>query len=595
MVKRKKNKSPIIQDIFKEKWLIIIWIIISIISSLIPTALIYLNKISIDNISKLNSNRSVLELCIFVITVMFLLKLLSSLLTFVIDYIYSKIKKNINYSLQKKLYEKLINISFNNYENNEFYNKIKLAGEAINRNGIDVLKYIVEILKNIISIMTLISLLFTINKILPVALLGSTIPGIVILFISKSLRYKIYKNYSEDMRKYSFLSSLFMNKPYLKEMIIFRFDRYALEKWSKLFKSVMKKDLKSDLFEGIGRFIGIFILESISTIFSIFLIYQIANKGISIGDFVSLTTAIVTVQSSIAMIGSNLGGIFEINLYNKAFLEILNYEVGNNEQNGIEIKEIEKIEFRNVSFNYDNCEKYVLNNINLIINKGDKIALVGENGSGKSTIVNLILGLYDNYDGKILINDIDIEEINKTSYIKNISVILQDFNKYSLSLRENIGVSNVNEINDDNKVVENIKNIGLYNKLRTFNTGLETYLTKQYKDGEELSGGEWQKIAIGRGIFKNSNIVILDEPTSALDPLSELEVFKLFEDLSNNKTTITISHRLGITRYSNKIIVMEKGKIIEIGTHKELINLGEKYFKLYTSQSNWYKESLLYE
>lgn len=579
-----------VKQLLKEKWLMLFWLFFSLVGSFIPAITVYLNKLTIDNISNVKSDNRLIKICIILLVTMYLVNIINCLIDSINDFIFFKIKRNINYSLQKELYRKLSDIPFYNYENSKFYDKVKLAQEAIQRNGIDTIKYMVEAFKNIISILALLGILININVLLPLVLLGSTIPGIVILFITKNLRYKVDKENSEDVRKYSYISSLFMNKPYLKEMNIFQYNNYALDKWSSLFKSIMKKELKIDILQSIGQFIGVFLLEGISVIFSIFLLYKISRGVLSIGDFVSLTTAITTVQAAIAMIGSNMGEIFEISIYNKAFIEILNYDNVDKSTKGITIDDIKTIEFRNVSFKYPNSEKYILNRMNLIINKGDKVAIVGENGAGKSTLVNLILGLYEGYEGDILVNNINLKDIKIDSYIKHISVILQDFIKYSLTLRENISLSNISKINNNKEITDNLIKIGLHNKVKNFDSGLETYLTKEYENGEELSGGQWQKIAIGRGVFKDSNIVILDEPTSALDPLSELEVFELFKFLSDKKTTITISHRLGITRYSNKIIVLENGRVIESGTHSELINLGKRYYELYSAQAGWYED-----
>lgn len=578
------------RKLLKEKWLMLFWIVLSLITAIIPSILVYLNKMSIDNISKLQSDNSILNICVKIIIYIYIINIFNYVIELINNFIYSKIKRNINFNLQHELYKKLSIIPFNNYDDNEFYNKVRLAGQAIQKNGVDIVKYIVELFKNFITIVTLIGLLLSINKALPLILLGSTIPGIVVLFIAKNLRYKVDEQNSEDSRKCSYLSGLFMSKPYLKEMNIFKFDKYVLNKWSSLFKKIMKKELKVEMFESVGQFGGVFVLESISVIFSVFLLYKISKSLISIGDFVSLTSAIIAVQTSIAMMGSSIGEIFEINLYNKAFLQILNYELTDSNMDSLKIDEVKKIEFKEVSFKYPNSEKYVLKKINLVINKGDTIAIVGENGSGKSTLVNLILGLYDNYEGEILINGVNMKKIEKNSYINNISVILQEFIRYNLSLRENISLSNVSKVDNDEQIISNIKNVGFFNKFDKFKYGLETYLTKEYKDGEELSGGQWQKIAIARGVFKESNVIILDEPTAALDPLSELEIFNLFKDVSRRKTAITISHRLGITRYSNKIFVLENGIIIENGTHNELFKLKSKYYELYSSQSGWYKK-----
>ncbi len=223
----------------------------------------------------------------------------------------------------------------------------------------------------------------------------------------------------------------------------------------------------------------------------------------------------------------------------------------------------------------------------MAIKKGEKIVILGVNGSGKTTLSKLILGLYPPDEGEIYYDNISLDEIERESLYNHVSAISQNFVAYSLTLRENVAISDLKKISDDSIITDTIKNVGLGDLLNSTD-GLEMQMGREF-GGAELSGGQWQKLAIARGLFKPSEFIILDEPTSALDPIIETEILKQFIEIAKNKTAIIISHRVGLCKLADKIIVMKDGQICEIGTHSSLINNNGEYQRLYTSQEQWYR------
>nr|WGD63213.1 ABC transporter ATP-binding protein [Bacillus subtilis] len=321
------------------------------------------------------------------------------------------------------------------------------------------------------------------------------------------------------------------------------------------------------------------------------LINQISHNVLSIGDYVALLGAVTTVQILFSSIGGNLGSIFETAIFNNALMELLEYEVKN--ETGYEkvrVEEVEGLRLENVSFSYPGTDTMVLDNICMEINKGENISIVGYNGSGKTTLIKCLIGLYEVNQGDVYINEINLKEINKESFYQRVSAIFQDFFKYKYSVRENVAFGDLEKLQNDKEIYRSLENVGLSEKIKNFESKLETYLTREIPDGSDLSGGEWQRIAIARGFLKDCDLIILDEPTAAVDPIMELEIFELFNSLSKNKTTLTISHRLGPTKFSDRIIVMDKGRIVEEGSFHSLMEQKGLYYQMYQSQSNWYKE-----
>ena len=232
----------------------------------------------------------------------------------------------------------------------------------------------------------------------------------------------------------------------------------------------------------------------------------------------------------------------------------------------------------------------MLKDVSFTLNKGDKLSLVGINGSGKSTIIKLMLGLYEIESGQILINGYPMSDYDIRDVRKMFSVLFQSFVQYPLTLRDNIALSDYSRASDSKAIETALKQSGVYGELQDkLLNGLDSFMTRQFDDtGTELSKGQWQKIALSRAYFKNAEILIFDEPSAALDAEAEDRIFKNFEDISEGKTGIMISHRISAARISNKILVLDGGVITESGTHDELVALGGLYAKLYTLQKEKY-------
>ncbi|HDR7492664.1 TPA: ABC transporter ATP-binding protein [Bacillus cereus] len=589
-----KTQKYFLGYIYREHPLsLILFCILSLITATIPPILIILNKQTIDTITNIHNNPDAQEVVIILLVVTFLLQYFSSVLSNIGIYIFTRITQTVNYVLKKIMLTKLIKIPLKEYEDSSFFDTINLANIAISGNGVRVISSLIGVLQSLISLIGICGILLAIHWILPIALFLSTLPGIILIFIAKSKNYRMTKETAAKDRELGFTDNLFVDKSAIREIKINDSGDFLLNKWSNLFKVIQKYKLNLALWECKTKSIAALLLQVSSLVVSLILVYQIFDNKLSIGDYVALLGAVASVQSIFGSIGSQLGSIFETAIYNSALMQILDYDVKNKKEvDPIEIQSVEEISLKNISFYYPKTNVKVLDNINLKINKGENISIVGHNGSGKTTLVKCILGLYDVSDGEIRVNEKNIKDINKITYFERVAAIFQDFYKYKFSLRENLGFGNLKKLNDDQELYNALQKVGLYEKVKNYQFNLDTYLTREIPDGRELSGGEWQKLAIARGFLKDSDLIILDEPTAALDPLSEMKIFELFNKLSENKTTITISHRLGPTKYSDRIIVMDNGNIVEEGNYDELMNKRGVYYEMYLSQAKWYEEQI---
>lgn len=327
-----------------------------------------------------------------------------------------------------------------------------------------------------------------------------------------------------------------------------------------------------------------------------FLIYSVLFKGMEISNFILYFAAVAGISTWLSGIVKNINDINGSSLNVNDLRSFLETEDKMNREVGVELpKEFElpyDIELRNLYYKYEGAEDYTINGINLSIKKGEKLALVGVNGAGKTTLVKLICGLYTPTKGEIYINGKSSKLYNRDEYYNLFSVVFQDTHLLPISIERNIASKNYEDI-DKNRMNSVIKMSGLKEKIDLLPHGKDTLLVKSvYKEAIELSGGEMQKLMLARALYKNAPIMILDEPTAALDPIAENEIYMKYNDLTNEKTSVFISHRLSSTRFCNRIIFMESGSIIEEGSHEDLMTIEGKYKSMYDMQSHYYKDNL---
>lgn len=325
-----------------------------------------------------------------------------------------------------------------------------------------------------------------------------------------------------------------------------------------------------------------------------FLVTGVVQSKLTIGDFSMYLLAVTTLSNNLSSVTGMLMELKRHSSYINDYKFLLNIEHKKNLKTSripldLQLNNL-KIVFENVSFKYPNKENYVLKNINIEINSGEKISIVGKNGSGKTTFVKLLCGLYEVTEGRILLNGEDIKNINPQEYMKLLSAVFQDYKILSFSLRDNILLNNYAENAEIERLIEEC---GLFDRYKSLPQGLETYLYKDFDDkGIELSGGEMQKVALARALCKQAPIIILDEPTASLDPIAEYEIYSKFNELTDNKTTIFISHRLSSTRFTDKIFVFDDCRIVECGNHEELYKQNGLYTDMFNKQSHYYVDTM---
>ena len=321
-----------------------------------------------------------------------------------------------------------------------------------------------------------------------------------------------------------------------------------------------------------------------------YITYKVLINSIGIGDFTMYTNAAINFSKSISNLFGSYVTIRQMCRYLQAFMKFENIESKHTKE-GKKIENLEKvnIEFKNVSFKYPRSKEFTLKNVSIKINEGEKLSVVGLNGAGKTTFIKLLARLYDPTEGEILLNGVNINEYDYDEYMKLLSVVFQDFKLMSFSIKENIALNDFNKVKDE-EIEEVLIKSGFGKDLEKLPKGINTPVYKNFDEGGiEFSGGQAQKLAIARAVYKDAPIVILDEPTAALDPKAEYEIYSKFNELIGKKTTIYISHRLSSCRFCDNIAVFQKGKLIQYGTHDELVkDKGNEYETMYSAQAQYY-------
>lgn len=506
----------------------------------------------------------------------------------------------IRVNFVKKLLHKSLIMEYEKLENPNVLDQQQRALNAVN----DKTKGIGGMLNSIITIGTLViqiiaagTILLRLKVWIVIVLLGLLLAQFIPTNITKERdKREVYDTLAASWRKLFYLNRLSRHSEFTKEVRLFRVRDWVVKKQLGVNRDVQQKIDKSCSMwvkcHTIVRVLG-FLQEGF---LYIYLVYCILYKGMLISDFTFYLASVANFSKAVSDFLWEYAGMR--NLSNeiddfRCYVESEDEKEGTRSINTISTDPAKlhsyEFVFENVSFKYAGQDEFALKNLNLTIERGKKLAIVGLNGAGKTTIIKLLCRLYEPTEGRILINGVDIREINKHEYFSLFSPVFQNVEAYAFSIAENISMKSMDQTNVK-LVNESIDRASFRNKIQKLPDTIYTQMTKiLFNDGVELSGGEKQRLALARALYKNGDVVVLDEPTAAMDAISEYEFYSSLYKLSEEKTTIFISHRLSSTRFCDEIILLEHGEIVERGTHDELMGKADsKYAELYRVQAQYY-------
>ena len=428
------------------------------------------------------------------------------------------------------------------------------------------------------------------------AIIGFSIPLFFIAYKSGKNSYQANKDAQKHSRRAGYLMGVMTGRENIEERTLFRYTNELNKQWYEKYESARKINQKVKAINFAKMKISGLITLAISTGIATILIFPLESGAITVGMFAGLITATFRLVQTLSW---NMVSMIIQFVENNEYLKELTMFAALSEREGAtdlpvdknDFK-LERIEFQSVTFTYPGTERVILQDFNLIIEAGRHYAFVGVNGAGKTTVTKLLCGLYDNYEGEILINNKNLRDFTLSELKSLISVVYQDFAKYYIPLYNSITLGDVNAMGgtpNDARFTDVLHTMELNEAVDKLPQGVNTWLGKIKTDGVDLSGGEWQRVAIARSLYSRAVVRILDEPTAALDPLAESNVYKMFGQISQGQTTIFITHRLGAARLADIIVVIDDGCVNETGTHEELMQQNGLYASMFDTQRSWYQ------
>ena len=566
--------------------------LLRITRSALPVTILYVGKLIIDQVVLLSRGSGGEHYYLWqLVAIEFLLAILSDALSRATTLVDSLLGDLFSNHTSIQIMEHAATLDLDQFEDSEFYDKLERARQQTVGRTV-LLSQMLSQVQDIITMAFLAAGLIVFNPWLLVLLFIAVLPAFAGESYFNDKNYSLTRRQTPERRELDYMRFLGASDETAKEVKIFNLSgfltdrfRFLSDKFYKDNKQIaLKRSLWGTLFAVLGSlgYYGAYV----------FIIFKTITGKLSIGDLTFLAGSFRQLRSLLEGILSRFTAVSQGAIYLKDFFDFFNIKSKIKPSvnplpfpNPIK----EGFTFENVGFRYANSERWANRHLNFTLHAGEKLALVGENGAGKTTLVKLLARLYEPIEGRILLDGHDLREYDLAELRTQVGVIFQDYIRYQMTVSQNIAVGNIDEKENENLIINSAKQSLADILVQRLPGKYEQALGKRFNNGVELSGGEWQKIALARAYMKNAQLLILDEPTAALDARAEYQVFQRFSELTKGKTAVLISHRFSTVRMADRILVLEKGELMEQGSHEELINKNGRYAELFHLQAKGYQ------
>lgn len=567
------------------------------VGGMVPPAIAWVKKLMIDEIVSLVAEEiepwnGVLALLPFLLLIILLLAL-SNIIVQGRLLAEKNLRSRLRLHIHRLIIEKALTLDLSHFENADYYDKLQNARAEADFRVSDIVVQTFKLVQSVITFISFAALLIRFNPLLILILVGATLPSFGMQQRYGQLTFRLLTGQAPERREMKYYERLLTVDRNAKEIKLFELGQTLLQRYIEWFWKLFREDMQLarkrsvvSVMWGLLGLVGYFVAIS-------WIIFRAIAQTITFGDAVLNLEAFERSHYLGQTILNTLLKLYENNLFVTNVFEFLKLESQlpvPSDPLDLPVTINHAIEFENLSFKYPGQEEeWTLRNINLKLHPGEKLALVGLNGAGKTTLVKILAGLYSPTEGRILVDGVDLHRFDLRQWHKKIGVIFQDFVHYQFTAAENIGFGQIEHSDDRERIVEAAQKGGAHEVLKSLPNGYTTRLGKWFEDGFQLSIGQWQKVALSRAFMREAELLILDEPTAALDAQHEFQIFEQFHELTEGKMAVLISHRFSTVRMADRIAVLEKGKITELGSHVELMTNGGTYAQLFNLQAQGYR------
>ena len=578
-------------------WILIVMMLFAILNGVIPAANSIVGAGVLNTLAGvITGETTTFQPVIYLLVIQFTLIFLGGIIGHVEGIVVNIAGELVSNHIKTKIMVKAKDIDLSDFDRPSFYEKLENASREAGSRPIGILRSAFELISSMISISIFIVVLSAIHPLASIVVFALAIPSGIISFIYRRRKFRYIRGHSKERRQLNYYSGVMTDKNIVKEVKIFGLSGLFIERYKKVFKSYFNGLKKLFISEGAWN-VGFSLLSAaVNCVLFLYVAYGVFKGNFMIGDYSLYTGALNSVASGAARLIRIVVVIYEGTLFIDNLIDFMKQKksIVPTDNKGIDVEKgiPHTIEFVNVSFSYPGSDRKVLDNINIKLCAGESVVLVGLNGAGKTTLIKLITRLYDPTEGTILFDGRDIRDYNVEQLYSVFGIIFQDFGKYALSTAENITIGDIDKAYNDEDVRTAAYMSSASGFIDDLPDGYNTPLTRVFEEnGTELSIGQWQKLSVARAFYGKNDILILDEPTASLDAIAEQEIYSKFDELRKGKTAIFVSHRLSSATTADKIIVIDAGKVTEVGNHKELMQNKGTYYELFSTQAKRYIDS----
>lgn len=498
----------------------------------------------------------------------------------------------MSHYINTEIIRKALALDLYHFEDSNFYDKLQNARREADSRALGIINGAFMVVQNLITLFSFAAILLAFNPWITLVLFAATVPAFIAQGRYSRLNFRLLTWRAPEFRRMAYLEHVLTVDASVKEVKLFGLGEPLLKRYSDIFWHFFEEDHRLARRRSLISFLwGLLATASYYGSYA-WIIYVAVAGTITLGKMTMYLSLFRQSQGTVQGLFDNVNRLYENGLFMENlfdFLELTPSMPQSDNPVPMPKKLLRGLEFRHVSFRYPGRDGWALRDINLSIAPGQKVALVGQNGAGKTTLIKLLTRLYDPTEGQILLDGVDLRDYEQEELRRRIGVIFQDFVKYQLSVRENIGFGQIDKLEDSARILNSAERGGADDVVSELPQGMDTMLGRWFHEGHELSGGQWQKVALSRAFMRDSEVLVLDEPTAALDAEREYEIFQRFRQLTEGKIAVLISHRFSTVRMADMIVVIEDGHISEQGSHDELLVLGGTYARLFEMQAQGYR------